>query len=110
MSLQSVTSRAPGPRMIWALVEGQQQAITLQPGESRDLELATPDHPTVLGLVESGELVLGAAGIVPPLPGEQMAIDVAAWQAKVDAAYDRGFAEGMVAAKRQGEPSAKPVG
>lgn len=92
---QAITNMAPGPRLLNVFLDGKIAQIALQPDETRDLILADPDHAVVRGMLDNGDLLSGPAGTLPRTDTERFVVEADAWEAKVAAAYDRGFADAM---------------
>lgn len=56
-----VKNNARGARTFQVKADGGVKTVTLEAGESRDLDLATPDHPVIKAWVESKEIEVGGA-------------------------------------------------
>lgn len=65
--MQHVTNNATGPRTFQAKDEaGNIYTAVIIPGATETLELVDPKHPVVVGMVESGEIVLKPVGKAKP--------------------------------------------
>lgn len=81
------------------------QLVHLAPGESADVEVLNADDPVFKGMVDRGDLFVGAKGELPPTPEAKAARDKAAHEAAVEAArkegFDAGYAKALDDAKKK---------
>lgn len=98
MTTNSVTNRAPGPRVLNIKVGDLVTQRVLQPGETDDMELVNAKEPGLKALVDAGQILIGPAGAKPETDAERHAREAAETEAvhaaALKAEYERGFADG----------------
>jgi hypothetical protein len=104
MAMNSVTNRAPGPRVLNVKDGDLVAQRVLQPGETADLELVDQKEKGLKAQIDAGQILVGPAGQKPETEAERNARVSAETDAvhaeALKAEYDRGFAEGVKSVKK----------